>query len=97
LRAVKGDFHEGHDRWTGDEDVAAARGAPSNGLKTRAADGSRLLGEKMMGKIAVRFRRTASGRGRIVVEAARTGRSSWRASEASRHREVLNDHWLGAR
>ena len=55
------------------------------------------LGENMIGRISARFRRVAGSRGRIVVEAARTGRKSWRASEASRHREVLHDQWDGNR
>ncbi len=51
----------------------------------------------MIGRFSFRFRRAAGSKGRIVVESAHTGRKSWRASEASRHREVLHDIWHGAR
>jgi hypothetical protein len=51
----------------------------------------------MIGRFSLRFRRAAGNKGRIVVENAHEGRKTWRASEASRHREVLNDHWDSAR
>ncbi len=51
----------------------------------------------MIGRISFRFRRAAGNKDRIVLEAARTGRKSWRASEASGHREVLHDQWGGFR
>jgi len=47
--------------------------------------------------MSVLIRRAAGAKGRIVVEAASSGTKSWRASEASRHREVLHDHWQSAR
>ncbi|MGO9343793.1 MAG: hypothetical protein ACLP6E_14940 [Acidimicrobiales bacterium] len=50
----------------------------------------------MLGRISFRFRRAAGSKGRIFVEDAHPGRKTWRAAEASRHREVLhNDRDLG--
>jgi hypothetical protein len=51
----------------------------------------------MIGRLSVRFRRAAGSRGRIVVEAAPSANKSWRTNEANRHREVLDDIWLGSR
>jgi hypothetical protein len=51
----------------------------------------------MIGKFSVLFRRATGSKGRIVVEAAPSGSKSWRASEATRHREVLHDNWRSAR
>jgi hypothetical protein len=51
----------------------------------------------MIGRLSVRFRRAAGGRGRIVVEAAPSANKGWRTNEATRHREVLDDIWLGSR
>ena len=54
-------------------------------------------GADMIGRISVLIRRAAGAKGRIVVESASSGSKSWRASEASRHREVLHDSWHSAR
>jgi hypothetical protein len=51
----------------------------------------------MIGRITVKFRRAAGNKGRIVFEAAPSGRKSWRSREATRQREVLHDYWNSAR
>ncbi len=45
----------------------------------------------MLGRISFKFRRAAGFKARIFVEGAHPGSKTWRASEASRHREVMHD------
>jgi hypothetical protein len=51
----------------------------------------------MSKRISARLRRAAGVRGRIVMEAAPSSNRSWRTTESTGHREVLNDVWLGSR
>jgi hypothetical protein len=65
--------------------------------RRHAPDALAEIGAEMIGRFSVLIRRAAGAKGRIVLESANSGNKSWRASEASRHREVLHDNWQGAR
>jgi hypothetical protein len=82
-----------------DPHPSVERSTSRSGQVIRAPHPARVLtvGEQMIGRLSVRFRRAAGSRGRIVVEAAPSANKSWRTNEANRHREVLDDIWLGSR